>query len=253
MHQRVSKNYSKWFLSKVIRACKDFQMIANGDRIAVGLSGGKDSSSLLFILSLLRQRLPINFSLVPVFLDLGYGMDMSPMESYCRELGLKLHIERTLIGKIVFEVRRETNPCSLCANLRRGALNQAAKDLGCNKVAVGHHLDDAAQTLIMNFLYNGRLATFPPRIDYQRAQITLIRPLVYVEGKVLAALVRKENLPVVPNLCPAQGNTKRQEAAQIISMLEANHPYLHHRFYTALRGTSGEGFWKDLIAKYQQG
>ena len=191
----MKKAYNKWFFTKVKRAIRDYNMIQAGDRIAVGVSGGKDSSTLLYILSLLRKHSHLKFDFQAVTLDLGQGADLSPLVDYCRQHDIPLHIEPTKIGHIVFNVRQETNPCSLCANLRRGALHQAARKLGCNKVALGHHLDDAIETLLMNIIFTGKLGTFSPWVYLDRMDLTLIRPMIYLPQETVVSLYVKKNCP----------------------------------------------------------
>jgi len=231
--RRIHKNYSKWFLTKVKRAIIDFKMIEDGDKIAVGISGGKDSIALLFILSLLKKWSNFRFELYPISLELGFGTDFSPVQRFCDEEGLTYHVEKTQIGKIVFEVRKEKNPCALCANMRRGALHEAALKLGCNKVALGHHLDDAIETFFLNLCYTGRFDTFKPKTFLDRTGLWLIRPMVYLHQETVAAIIKREKLPVVKNPCPASGKTKREDMKEIISFLQKRHPKIKERFLTA--------------------
>lgn len=158
----AKKDFRKWALARVKRAMADYGMIAGGDRVAVGLSGGKDSGVLLYALDAVRRTTPVDFDLRGIFLDLGFGMDVTPVEEFCRRLGVPFRHEITDIGQIIFDVRNEKNPCALCSTLRRGALNDLALKLGCNKVALGHHLDDVVDTFFMSLLYNGQLRTFSP-------------------------------------------------------------------------------------------
>ncbi|NLC76679.1 MAG: tRNA 2-thiocytidine(32) synthetase TtcA [Clostridia bacterium] len=241
----MKKAYNKWFLTKVKRAIRDYGMIQEGDRVAVGVSGGKDSTALLFILSLLQRQSHLNFDLQAITLDMGLGADMSPLVNYCQQLGIPLHIEPTRIGQIVFDVRQETNPCSLCAKLRRGALHQAALNLRCNKVALGHHLDDAIETLLMNIIFTGQLSSFAPTAYLDRTGLTLIRPLVYVPQETIVSLVRKETLPVIANPCPANGHTQRQKMKELVDRLAEEYPDIRHKFLTALQNIDFENLWKQ--------
>ncbi|HHX50252.1 MAG TPA: tRNA 2-thiocytidine(32) synthetase TtcA [Clostridia bacterium] len=241
----MKKNYSKWFLTRVKRAIKDYEMINRGDRITVGVSGGKDSTFLLFVLAELRRQLQLDFALQPVALELGLDLDWSPLESFCRQLDLSLHVEATRIYEIVFQVRQEPNPCSLCAKLRRGALHQAALHLGCNKVALGHHLDDVLETLFLNILYTGKLGTFSPKAFLDRTGLTVIRPLVYLPQETILSASKLEKLPVIENPCPASSRTKRQEVRDMLSLLQNHYPDLKTKFLTALQNVDLENLWKQ--------
>lgn len=228
------KDYNRWFLTKVKKAVKRYAMIAPGDRIAVGASGGKDSTALLYILWLLKKHLPYPFDFCAVFLDLGWSQDPSPLVNFCREKGIPIYIEKTAIGSIVFEHHQKENPCALCAHLRRGALNNIAQLLGCCKVALGHHLDDLLETFLLNWLYTGRLATFMPVTNLKESGLTVIRPLIYLRSSTLAFLAQKENLPVLAAKCPASGQTKRQEMRSLVKALAATYPDIREKFLTAI-------------------
>ncbi|MDS1030847.1 ATP-binding protein [Bacillota bacterium LX-D] len=241
----MKKSDSKWFLTKVKRALKDFQMIDPGDRIAVGLSGGKDSTSLLYILHILKNMVRMDFEIVPITLDMGWEADWSPLTEFCTQLGLPHRIKETNIGKIVFDIRQETNPCSLCAKLRRGALHNEALAQNCNKVALGHHLDDAIETFLLNLLYAGKMGSFPSKIYLDRTKLTLIRPMVYLPQKTIVSLVKRENLPVVNNLCPANGHTKRQEMRQLITLLQGKYPDIRDKFLSAFNNVEMENLWPN--------
>ncbi len=237
------RNYGKWFLSDVKRTIMRYDLIREGDKVALGVSGGKDSSALLYILSLVRDQAPFPFSLQAVFVDLGWGMDVSPLQEICRHLEIPLHVEKTVISRIVFERKKEKNPCSLCAKLRRGALNSTARKLDCNRVALGHHLDDALQTFFLNLFHSGKLDTFKPHTYLDKSEIHLIRPLIGIKEKTLSSLVQQENLPVVENLCPVAEETERKDMEEIVSFMLARYPKLHRRFLTAMEksGTWPQG------------
>lgn len=237
------KNYSKWFLTKVKHAVIDFAMLEDNDKVAVGISGGKDSMALLFILLLLKKWSNFNFEVYPVTVDLGFSTDYSSVKQFCEKEKIPYYIEPTQIGEIVFDVRQESNPCALCANLRRGALHQAALKLGCNKVALGHHLDDLIETFFLNLCYNGRFATFNPKTYLDRTDLWVIRPLIYLHEETLASLSSLENLPTVKNLCPASGNTKREDMKEIIAYFETRFPELKERFLTALLKKENTELW----------
>jgi len=217
---KMDKNYGKWFLTKVKKAVIDYQMIENGDKIAVGVSGGKDSSALIFILDALRRYSPFKFDMVAVSIDLGLGMDYKPLQDYCDEMNIPLVIEKTNIGTVVFDVRKESNPCSLCAKMRRGALDNVALRLGCNKVALAHHADDVIETLFLNMIYTGRFDTFDPKTYLSRKQLTLIRPLIYLDERTVRSIALSRKLPIIENPCPASGTTKRAEMKGLLSQME---------------------------------
>lgn len=230
----------KRLLATVKRTMLKYVMLQAGDRVALGVSGGRDSSALLYIFSQIQSQVPFKFSLRAVYIDLGWEMDTAPLENLCSRLQVPLHLEKTLIRKIVFEKRREKNPCSLCAKLRRGALHQAAQDLGCNRVALGHHLDDLLQTFFLNLIFTGRMETFKPTTYLDRRAIYLIRPLIYLPQKTLYSLAGQENLPAIKNTCPMAGETKRQEMKELVDCIVSRHPFFYDRFITSLEKSS---FW----------
>lgn len=196
----------------------EFNLIQNGDRVAVGVSGGKDSLVALYALAQLKSMLPIDFSLAAVLIDLGWPhRDWSGINNFCLELGIPFKLVQTQIAAVLFEIRQEANPCSLCAKMRHGLLNDTAKQLGCNVVALGHHSDDAIETVFLNMFYNGRIACFQPATTLDRSQIRLIRPLLYVSEKTTAHVARKLALPVSANPCPANGKTKRDEIKKMLA------------------------------------
>ena len=199
-------------LSYVRRAVDQYHMIEDGDVIAVGVSGGKDSLALLATLANLRRFYPKKFELKAITLEMGYEeMDFTPVAELCKKLDVEYITRQTDIKTIVFDIRQEENPCSLCAKMRRGALNDTAKQCGCNKVALGHHYDDVIETVMMSLLYEGRFNCFLPMTYLNRRDITVIRPMIYAPEAYIKSLVRRLELPVVHNPCPADGNTKREE------------------------------------------
>lgn len=220
--------------SRTRRCVDDYNMISPGEKIAVGVSGGKDSLMCLSLLSRLRVYHPARFELEAITLDMGFpGVDMSPVSRYCEELGVRHTIIKTDIAEIVFDIRREPNPCSLCAKMRRGALHEAALNLGCRKVALGHHGDDAVETFWMSLMFEGRLNCFRPVTWLDRRDITLIRPLLYIwEDEVIS---KAPSLPVVKNPCPANGNTQRQTAKETLRAMESNMPGLRGRILGAMQ------------------
>ncbi len=238
------KRDDKKLLIPVKKAMGRYNMLKPGDRIAVGLSGGKDSSALLYMLTLFQKQLPFKFELVPICLDLGFdGVNFRPLEGYVNALGHRLYIKSTSIGRIVFEIRDEKNPCSLCANLRRGALYNAAKALDCNKVALGHHLDDVIETLLMNLLFNGKLAVFQPKSYLDRRDITIIRPMIFIEEKTIEHTVNTRGIPIVDNNCPANKKTKREEMKSLIRELSNRYPDIRYRILRAIQNVNPGDFW----------
>lgn len=230
-------------LSFMRRAVDDYGMIADGDRIAVGISGGKDSLTLLTGLAELRRFYPHPFSLVGVTVDMGFpGSDFSVIADFCRELNVPYHVERTDIARIIFEERREPNPCSLCARMRRGVLHGAAKDLGCNKVALGHHFDDAVETFMLNLFFEGRLGCFSPVTYLSNRDLTMIRPLLYAKEKDVEYFVRKNPLPVVESRCPEDKHTERENMKALLRTLERENPGLRHRIFHAICEGRLDGF-----------
>ena len=217
------------------RCIDDYDMIREGDRIAVGVSGGKDSLVLLVLLAALRKFFNKEFSLEAITIDMGLGMDYSGIEALCRELDVPYHIIKTEIGPIIFEHRKEKNPCSLCSKMRRGALNQAILDLGFNKLALGHHYDDAVETFVMSLIYEGRISCFQPVTDLDRTGVIQIRPMLYIHEKTVDNFARRMELPVTENRCPVDKNTKREEIKQLIFDLSATYPDLRERIFGAMQ------------------
>lgn len=216
------------------QAIDDFYLIESGDKIAVGISGGKDSLTLLYALAGLRKFYPVPFELVAISVDLGLGMDFSPVEKLCKQLNISYIVVKTEIGAIVFQERKEAHPCALCAKMRKGALNQKALELGCNKVAYGHHRDDVEDTLMMSLLLEGRFYSFAPYIWLEKSGLALIRPLIYIPEKDIKGFQRKYNLPVIKNTCPADNETKRTKVHETILQLEREYPGAKKRLYRAV-------------------
>lgn len=221
-------------LSLVRRCDADFELIASGDRVAVGLSGGKDSLSLLFALASYRRFCGTPFELCAVVIDPGSGSDFSPLEPLCEKLGVPLHIVHTQIAQIVFDERKEKNPCSLCAKMRRGALDGKLNELGYNVLALGHNADDMVETFLLSMLYEGRLNTLQPKSFLDKAKIKLIRPLLYVREKETAAFVRENNVTVIVNPCPANGFTERETMKSLIDAMCRVTPDAFERLHSAL-------------------
>ncbi|MBE5875273.1 MAG: tRNA 2-thiocytidine(32) synthetase TtcA [Lachnospiraceae bacterium] len=222
-------------MSYVRRAIDDFQMIEEGDKIAVGISGGKDSLALLYALSGLRRFYPKKFEIYAVTVDLGFdNLNLERIEELCKELDVPYKIIQTDIAKIIFEDRKESNPCALCAKMRKGALNDAMKALGCNKIAYAHHKDDVVITMLMSLIYEGRFHTFSPVTYLDRMDLTVIRPLMYMNESDVIGFINKHNVPVVKSPCPADGNTKREYITQLLQQLNRENPGVKERMFTAI-------------------
>lgn len=222
-------------LSYTRRAVDDYAMIEEGDKIAVGISGGKDSLTLLYALKNLQRFYPKHFDLVAITVDLGYeGFDLTPIKELCQELQVEYHIVHTDIGNIVINERKETSPCSLCAKMRKGALNKAIMDLECNKVAYAHHMDDMVETLMLSLIFEGRFYSFSPRTYLDKTELTVIRPMMYVPEVDVKGFTNKYHLPVVKNPCPVDGITKREYAKKLVRQLNLEHPGTKKRLFTAI-------------------
>ena len=217
------------------RCIDDYDMISPGDKIAVGVSGGKDSLVLLVLLAELRKFFNKPYEVQAVTIDMGLGMDYSGVAALCAQLDVPYTIINTQIAPIIFDHRKEKNPCSMCAKMRRGALNQAILDLGCNKVALGHHYDDAVETFLMSLFYEGRISCFQPVTYLDRTGVTQIRPMLYVPEQTVVHLADRLELPVVHNTCPADKNTKRQEVKDLIRDLQNLYPDLKTKVFGAMQ------------------
>ena len=230
-------------LSYVRRAVDDYSMINENDHITVGISGGKDSLTLLYALAKLREFYPKKFTLSAATLSMGYkGMNFDAVKKLCHELGVEYIIKETDIAEILFDIRKDKNPCSLCAKMRRGALHDAALELGSHKVALGHHLDDALETFMLSLIYEGRINCFSPVTYLDRKDITLIRPLLYTPEIYVSGFTQRYDLPVVKNLCPADKNTKREYVKDLVKKLEKENPGFKTRLFTAIEGGKVGGF-----------
>lgn len=234
-------------LSLVRRAIDDYHMIEENDCIAVGISGGKDSLTLLYALSSLRKFYPIPFTLKAITVDLGFNnMNLEAVINLCKELDVEYRIEKTDIAAIVFDERKEANPCSLCAKMRKGSLNEAIKEMGCNKVAYAHHKDDVVETMLLSLLYEGRFHTFSPVTFLDRSQVTIIRPLIYMHEADIIGFVNRYNVPVVKSPCPADGNTKREYAHLLLQQLNKETPGVKNRMFTAIKDSNIKGWNLDI-------
>lgn len=231
-------------LSQVRKCIRDYQMLSPGDRVAVGVSGGKDSLALLRLLAELRDHSAVPFELLAVTLDMGYEeMDFSPVADLCARLQVPYTLRRTQIREIVFDIRKEENPCALCAKLRRGILNETAVELGANKVALGHHYDDTVETFALSLIYEGRISCFLPVTYLDRTGLTLIRPMLYLHEKTIRNFAEREHLPVVHNPCPADKNTKREDVKALLYELEGRYPGLKDNIFGGLQRSPLPG-WK---------
>ena len=232
------------FTSIVRKGVDEYNMIEAGDRIAVGVSGGKDSMLLLRALRHLQIYYPKPFELVALTIEMGFeGMDFDGVERMCNEIGVPYVRIKTDIKEVVFDVRKEENPCSLCSKMRRGAINNAMKEHGCNKLALGHHYDDAVETFLMSLMFEGRISCFKPVTYMSRADVTQIRPMIYASEDKVAAVAAALELPIVENPCPADTDSKRYEIKQLIKSLENDFPDLRGKVFGAMQRLPLEG-WK---------
>lgn len=222
-------------LSYIRKAVDDYGMIEEGDRIAVGISGGKDSLTLLKGLHALMRFYPKHFEIHAVTVDLGFhNLNLDEIRKMCEDMDIPYTIVKTDIADIIFHQRKETNPCSLCAKMRKGALNEAIKKAGCNKVAYAHHKDDVVETMMMSLIYEGRWHTFSPVTYLDRMELTVIRPLIYMNEADVIGYVNKNNIPVVKSPCPADGYTKREYVKNLLKKLNQENPGVKERMFTAI-------------------
>ena len=231
-------------LSYLRRAVEDYKLISDGDRIAVGVSGGKDSVLLLCALNAFKRFCGIDFSLVGITLDMGFDekTDFAPLAEFFANEGIEYRVRETQIGQIVFNIRQEDSPCSLCARMRRGALHDAAKELGCNKVALGHNRDDLLETFVMNMLYEGRLGVFAPMTYLDRKDITVIRPLALMPERDVVGAANRLKLPILRQRCPTDGETSRQETKEMLLALEKEKRGTMNKIFGAIRRSHLNGW-----------
>lgn len=230
-------------LSYVRRAIQDYEMIQEGDCIAIGISGGKDSLILALALSYLRRFYPKQFDIMGITVSLGFeNFDLTAVQSFFEEIQIPFYVCKTQIGQIIFEERKESNPCSLCSKMRKGALYDYAKKLGCNKIALGHNKDDINETLLMSLLYEGRIHTMAPMTYMDQVDMHIIRPLIYVPENDIRGFVRKQNLPVVKSPCPVDGKTKREDMKQLIYALQKDIPKINKHLFGAIQRSTIEGW-----------
>lgn len=235
------------------RAIDDFNMIEDGDKIAIGISGGKDSLTLLYALHGLMRFYPHKFTIHAITVDLGFdNLNLDAIKELCAKLEVPYTIVKTDIAKIIFDDRKESNPCSLCAKMRKGALNDEIKKLGCNKVAYAHHKDDVVETMLLSLIYEGRFHTFSPRTYLDRMDLTVIRPLMYVDEADVIGFMHKYELPVAKSPCPADGNTKREYVKVLLRNLNTENPGVKERMFTAIMNGNMQGWPKYLGNRYQK-
>ena len=236
-------------LSLVRQAIDQYHMIEEGDHIAIGISGGKDSLTLLWGLAYLQRFYPKQFSLSAITVDMGIDtMDLEPIKALCQEFQVSYEIVPTEIGKILFDIRKETNPCSLCAKLRKGALNQKALEMECNKIAYAHHKDDLIETAMMSLLYEGRFYAFSPVTHLDRTDLTVIRPLMFVSEADVKGFRNKYQLPVCKNPCPMDGHTRREYVKTLIHTLNMENPGVKDRLFRAVMEGHIDG-WPEIEHK----
>lgn len=222
-------------LGKVRKCCEKFNLIDDNDKIAVGVSGGKDSLILLTALANLRIFYPKKFEVVAISIDLFNGKtDYTKLKEYCKKINVELYIVNSQINNVVFETRKESNPCSLCAKLRRGMLNSKAHELGCTKVALGHHKDDLIHTFLLSMFFEGRLSTFMPSSYLTKVNLNVIRPLILVEEKEIIAVAKKLDLPIIKNDCPANHKTEREHVKEILDYIKKEIPISKDRMFMAI-------------------
>ena len=228
-------------------------MIENGDRVCIGVSGGKDSLLLMEALKLYQKFSYTKFDVIAVMLDLGLkAQDTSGISALAERIGIDFHVEHTDIGKVVFEYREERSPCALCAKLRRGALNTYAHTHGCNKVALGHNREDVIETFFMSLLYEGRINTFAPVTYLSRRDVTVIRPLIFLPEKYALSVAKQRDLPILPPNCDVDGHTKREEAKRLVEHLCTLSPDFEEKFMHALSTTETYGLWDRMRLKPAQ-
>ncbi len=233
----------KHLLSYVRRAIDDYNMIESGDKIAIGISGGKDSLILALALSYLRKFYPKSFEIIGIIVDLGFDdFDLTHVKQFFKEIDVPLYIEETQIADIIFKERQESNPCSLCSKMRKGALYDVASRLGYNKVALGHNMDDINETLLMSLFYGGTIHTMAPVNYMDKVNLNIIRPLIYVPEGDIRGFVNKNNLPVVKSPCPADGNTTRESTKQLIKSLKNDIPRISEHLFGAVQRSTIDGW-----------
>lgn len=237
-------------LSYTRKAVDEYSMIQEGDHIAVGISGGKDSLTLLYALHGLKRFYPQKFELSAVTVDLGFeNFNLEPIQNLCKELEVPYKVVKSDIYDILFHVRQESNPCSLCAKMRKGALNEAVKEMGCNKVAYAHHKDDIIETMLLSLIFEGRFYSFSPKTYLDRMDLTVIRPMMFVDEMEVIGFRNKYSLPVVKGKCPVDGHTKRQYAKELLRELNKEHPGTKERMFNAILTGNIKGWPERIISR----
>ncbi len=238
-------------LSRARLAIEKYDMIEDGDRIAVGVSGGKDSLTLLLAMAEIRKFLPCHFELYAIMVDMGFDKcethpapkaEHKELRQLCADIGVPLMIKETELARVIFDARKESNPCSLCSRMRRGILHDAAKELGCNKIALGHHFDDVAETFMLNLFFEGRIGCFSPVTELSRKELILIRPLILTEEKMIKSFVRKVTLPVEKSPCPEDKHTEREYMKEYLFTFDRKHRGLYRRIVGALERSGIDGW-----------
>ncbi len=237
-------------LSYTRKAVDEYSMIQEGDHIAVGISGGKDSLTLLYALHGLKRFYPQKFELSAVTVDVGFeNFNLEPIQNLCKELEVPYKVVKSDIYDILFHVRQESNPCSLCAKMRKGALNEAVKEMGCNKVAYAHHKDDIIETMLLSLIFEGRFYSFSPKTYLDRMDLTVIRPMMFVDEMEVIGFRNKYSLPVVKGKCPVDGHTKRQYAKELLRELNKEHPGTKERMFHAILTGNIKGWPERIISR----
>lgn len=232
-------------LSKMRKAIETYEMIEEGDKIAVALSGGKDSITLMYALKNLQIFYPKKFDLMAININPGFeGFDTELLNKVAKDAKVELHIAKSDIKEIVFDIRKEKNPCSLCANLRRGMLNSIAKEYGCNKIALGHNEDDVIETFLLNIIYAGKIATISPTSYMDRSNMSLIRPLVYTKEKDIKSFIKRAGIETMPKLCPMDGSSKREYALELLKGFEKQYKFSRSNIIGAIKRSNISG-WKE--------
>ncbi|MGM9988510.1 MAG: tRNA 2-thiocytidine biosynthesis TtcA family protein [Bacillaceae bacterium] len=234
-------------ISSARKAIKDFEMIQSGDKIAIGLSGGKDSITLLHILKHYQRFSPTPFELIAITINPG-NVDNTPLSHLCQAIDVPYYEIKSNINEILFDIRKEKNPCSLCAKLRRGMINEKAKLLGCNKIALGHHKDDALETLMMSIVQEGRFSCFQPITYMDKIDMTAIRPMIYIEEQDIKKHVRLAKYPIIKNPCPYDGHTTRQKMKELILSLTNENPNFKKNLFHALTNPQQVNLWQKIVS-----
>ena len=233
-------------MSRLRKAIDDYNMIEKGEKVAVALSGGKDSALLVCALKSLSRFHPAQFDVCAVFVDLGFGnIDIEGLKSFCESIQVPLNIQKTEISKVIFEYRKESNPCALCAKMRRGVIHDAALEMGARTIALGHHMDDVVETVMMNLMFESRLGCFQPVTYLSRKDVNVIRPMIYLNEREIKGAVNRLSIPVMKNPCPADGVTKREDVKQILKVLSEQNPDIKKSIFGALVRSGIDGWAID--------